>query len=221
MEETACRSVSGERGGRAGEDDAVLDTELYKELKALLTALRRRMKTKHHRHVSTGDLLNDRWELAKAYGFGEGTSVYDGCLILGDVRVGRRCWVGPHTILDGSRAVLTIGDSVDIGSGAHLYTHNSIERALTGGRAALVENATTIGNCCFIGPQAIIAPGTILGDHSFVAPGSYVEGVFPPFSYIAGNPARRVGVVEVRDNQARLRRTPGGEDVTRVSDRSV
>jgi acetyltransferase-like isoleucine patch superfamily enzyme len=186
--------------------DAVPGADLYGPLQDLLGALRRRMKAKFNRHVSTGSLLSDRWELAKAYGFGEGTSVYDECLILGDVRVGQQCWIGPYTILDGSGGTLVLGDHVDVGSGTHLYTHNTIERALTGGRAPMFKNATTIGSCCFIGPAVVIAPGTVLGDRCFVAAGSYVEGVFPSLSYLAGNPARRVGVVELQGDRARLRR---------------
>lgn len=191
--------------------DAPLHSDLYGQLRGLLTDLRRRMKARFNRHVSTGDLLYDRWDLARDYGFGEATSVYDSCLILGDVRVGRFCWVGPHTILDGSQAPLRIGDHVDVGSGAHIYTHNTIERALTGHKARIFGNATTIGDCCFIGPMSIIAPGSVLGDHCFVAAASYVEGTFPSHSYIAGSPARRVGVVEIRGDRARLRRfeTPG------------
>jgi acetyltransferase-like isoleucine patch superfamily enzyme len=184
--------------------DALCDTELRTQLVELLTHLRKRMKAKFDRHVSTNDLLHDRWELAKEYGFGDGTSVYDDCLILCDVKVGRHCWIGPGTILDGQGG-LTIGDYVDIGAGAHLYTHNTIERALTGHKAPLCKKATTIGNCCFIAPKAIIGPGTVLGDHCFVAAGSYVEGSFPSNSYIAGNPAKQVGCVEVHGDRARVR----------------
>jgi acetyltransferase-like isoleucine patch superfamily enzyme len=186
--------------------DAVLKSQTLGDIRELLTALRRRMKARFNRHVSLGDLLYDRWELAKNYGFGEGTSVYDSCLILGDVQVGRQCWIGPNTILDGGHAPLVIGDHVDIGAGSHLYTHNTIERALTGHQAPLFAKATTIGNCCFIAPQAMVAPGSVVGDHSFVAAGSYVEASFAAFSYIAGNPARRVGVVEVQGARARPRR---------------
>jgi acetyltransferase-like isoleucine patch superfamily enzyme len=75
----------------------------------------------------------------------------------------------------------------------------------------MFTKATTIGNCCFIAPQSIVAPGTVLGDHCFVAAGSYVEGTFPPFSYIAGNPAKQVGVVELSGNRARIRRFPAPE----------
>jgi acetyltransferase-like isoleucine patch superfamily enzyme len=195
----------------AADWDAILRSPECVQLRELLTGLRKRLRAKFNRHVPTGSLLYDRWDLAKDYRFGEGTSVYDECLILGDVRLGKHCWVGPYTILDASRAPLTVGDYVDIGAGAHLYTHNTIERALTGHQAPLFAKATTIGNCCFIAPQSVIAPGTVLGDHCFVAVGSYVEGKFPPYSYIAGNPARQVGVVAVSGNRARVRRFHGGE----------
>jgi acetyltransferase-like isoleucine patch superfamily enzyme len=184
--------------------DGPCDVELHRELGELLGRLRRRMRAKYHRHVATNELLYDRWELAKDYDFGEGTSVYDSCLILGPVKVGRHCWVGPSTILDGQGG-LTIGDYVDIGAGAHVYSHNTINRVLTGHRAPLFKKATTIGSCCFISPHSIIAPGTVIGDHSFVAAASYVEGVFPPNSYIAGNPAKRIGTIEVEGDRVRIR----------------
>jgi acetyltransferase-like isoleucine patch superfamily enzyme len=193
--------------------DLIVQSDQFGALHELLTALRKRMKARFNRHVPTGELLYDRWELARDHGFGEGTSVYDTCVIQGDVQVGRHCWVGAYTILDGNQAPLRIGDYVDVGAGTHIYTHNTIERALTGLRAPMLKKATTIGSCCFIAPHSTIAPGTVLGDHCFVAAGSYVEGTFPPFSYIAGNPAQRVGVVEIHENHARLRRfSPGQPD---------
>jgi acetyltransferase-like isoleucine patch superfamily enzyme len=198
------RTFRGEPLDEAADWDALCDTELRRQLAGLLGSLRRRMKAKFNRHVPTGDLLYDRWDLARDYGFGEGTSVYDDCLVLGDVKVGRHCWVGPYTILDGSGG-LTIGDYVDIGAGTHVYSHNTIERALTGHKAPMFKKATAIGNCCFIAPQSIIAPGTVIGDHCFVGAGSYVEGAFPAFSYIAGNPARKVGSVELRGDRASVR----------------
>jgi acetyltransferase-like isoleucine patch superfamily enzyme len=199
------RTFRGEQLDAESDWDGLCDTELRRDLAAILGTLRKRMKARFNRHVPTGDLLHDRWELARDHGFGEGSSVYDSCLILGDVVVGRNCWVGPNTILDGMHAELRIGDSVDIGAGAHVYTHNTIERALTGHKAALFSKPTMIGNCCFIAPHSIIAPGTVLGDHCFVAAGSYVEGHFPPFSFVSGNPAKRAGVVELRDGRARVR----------------
>ncbi len=187
--------------------DEVLSDELYQNLQALLTRLRRRMKARFDRHVTTGDLLHDRWELAREYGFGEGSSVYDDCIITGDVRMAHNTWVGSGCILDGSGGGLTIGHHVDISAGSHIYTHNTIERALTGHRAPIFHKPTRIGNCCFIGPHSVIAPGSVLGDHCFVAAGSYVEGVFDDHSFIAGNPAKLVGTVELTGDRARIRPT--------------
>jgi acetyltransferase-like isoleucine patch superfamily enzyme len=184
--------------------DDVLDDDRYRELMELLTLLRKRMRARYNRHVSTGDLLHDRWQLGREYGFGEGTNVYDDCLILGDVVVGQKCWVGPGCILDGSGG-LTVGDYVDVSSGVHLYSHNTIERALTGHQAPMLLKATRIGSRCFIGPRAIIGPGTVIGDECFVAALSYVQGVFPSNSFISGNPAKRVGTVVVADGRARIR----------------
>jgi acetyltransferase-like isoleucine patch superfamily enzyme len=183
--------------------DEVLQRADGRQLQGLLEALRRRMKARFDRHVPTGSLLNDRWQLAQDHGFGEGTSVYDECVILGDVKVGKHCWIGPFTVLDGQGG-LTIGDYVDIGTGSHIYSHNTIERALTGHLAPLYRQATRIGSCCFIAPHAVVAPGTHIGDHSFVATGSYVEGMFPSHSFISGNPAKQIGSVEIVGSRARL-----------------
>ena len=171
--------------------DEVLSDPRYRDLMEVLTSLRKRTKARFDRHVGTGDLLHDRWELAREYGFGERTNVYDDCLILGAVTL-NDCWVGPGCILDGSGGSLSVGHHVDIGAGSHLYTHNTIERALTGHRARIAIEPRRIGNCCFLGPRWIIAPGTVLGDHCFVAANSYVEGVFAT-GVVAGNPARQVG----------------------------
>jgi len=191
--------------------DSILATDEYKHIMQLMTALRQRMKAKHNRHVPSGDLLYDRWQLAKDYRFGEETSVYDQCSILGNVKVGKDCWIGPFTVLDGYHAPLVIGDHTSIGAGSQIYTHNTIARRLSGRAVPLFSKPTTIGNCCFIAPMGIIAPGTEIGDHCFVAAGSYVEGKFAPYSYIAGNPAKQVGVVEIRGKRVTLRRSKRNE----------
>lgn len=204
-QEAHARTFLGEVLDPDADWDAVLGSEEYRKLVELLTQLRRRMKARFDRHVPTGDLLHDRWDLAREYGFGEGANVYDDCVIIGDVHLGQKSWVGPHTVLDGSGGGLIVGDYVDIGAGCHLYTHNTIERALTGHRAPVFHKPTRIGNNCFIGPMSIIAPGTVLGDHCFVAAGSYVEGNFADYSFVSGNPAAQVGTVEITGDRARLR----------------
>jgi hypothetical protein len=65
----------------------------------LITELQRRLqaekRSQWNRCVSFGDLVTDRTENAAALGFGAGTTMYDNVLVLGKVKVGANCWIGP------------------------------------------------------------------------------------------------------------------------------
>jgi acetyltransferase-like isoleucine patch superfamily enzyme len=198
------RHYAGDELDPSADWDAVLHGEEFGRMRTMLTDLRRRMKARFDRHVSTSELLNDRWELARAHGFGEGSSVYDSCLILGSPQVGKHCWIGPNTVLDGFHAPLSIGDYSSVGTGSQIYTHNTIHQVLTGGRAETFCMVTSIGACVFISPLCVLSAGVQIGDRSFVATGSFVEGRFPACSYIGGNPARRLGRVEVDGHRVAL-----------------
>ena len=184
--------------------DEMLTASDVVQLQAALTGLRRRLKARFNRHVPVGTLVHDRWDVAREYGFGEQTSVYDECLILGDVKVGSHCWVGPFTVLDGNFASLRIGDYTSIGSGTHIYTHHAINNVISKGQLPTFTADTVIGAACFISPMVVVGPGSRIGDHSFVASGSYVQGEFPAYSYLAGTPARSVGRVEIKHNHVLL-----------------
>jgi len=97
-------------------------------LKKFYNKLYHDKKINHNRSLSLGDYINDRWERAKKEGFGEGTSVYDNVLILGDVKVGKHCWIGPNVVLDGSGG-LEIGDYVHVSAGTQIYTHHTVKFA--------------------------------------------------------------------------------------------
>ena len=68
-------------------------------VREFLNALSRRKKTQYNRRVSIGDLLTERSDNAAMCGFGEGTTMYDNVLVLGEVKVGRHTWIGPGCIL--------------------------------------------------------------------------------------------------------------------------
>ena len=93
--------------------------DLESEFRSFVRDLRSGMKEKFHRHVSLQDLLSDRWETAKFYGFGEGASCYNNVLILGDVKVGKNTWIGPNVILDGSGG-LQIGEFCSISANVQI-----------------------------------------------------------------------------------------------------
>ncbi len=136
------------------------------------------MKEKWDRHVSIQDLLSDRWETAKFYGFGEGTSCYNNSVIMGKVIVGKNTWIGPNTVLDG-KGGLTIGDFCAISTGVQIYSHSSVNWATSLGKLPLEHSQVKIGNGVFIGPNSIIQMGVNIGDHAVIGAMSFVNKDIP------------------------------------------
>ena len=136
------------------------------------------MKNNWNRHVSIPDLFSDRWETAKFYGFGEGTSCYNNCLILGDVKVGKNTWIGPNTILDG-KGGLTVGDYCAISAGVQIYSHINVNWANSLGKMPEEYAPVKIGHGVFIGPNSIIQMGVKIGDKAIIGAMSFVNKNIP------------------------------------------
>jgi len=147
------------------------------------------VNSKFHRTLPFGDYIVDRWEKARALGFGEGTSIYDSALVIGDVTVGEHTWIGPGVILDGSGG-LTIGSHCSISAGVQIYSHDTVEWATSGGTAPYVHAPTVVGDNCYIGPNSIVAKGVKIGDGCVVGAASVVLADLPPGCSVAGAPAR-------------------------------
>ncbi|MCW2240928.1 acyltransferase [Azospirillum canadense] len=162
------------------------------DLKKLQAFLQRKKIKNFQRRLPFGDLLTDRWENAKECGFGEGTSCYDGVLILGDVKVGKNTWIGPGVVLDGT-AGLIIGDHCDISAGVHIYTHNTVQRCITMGQRDMEKKPTTIGSGVYIGPNSVIEMGVTIGDSVIIGAMSLVNRNIPSGKKAWGCPARIVG----------------------------
>ena len=135
-------------------------------------------KKKFKRHVSIPDLLSDRWETAKFYGFGEGSSCYNNVLIIGNVKVGKNTWIGPNVVLDGSGG-LEIGDYVSISAGVQIYTHHTVAWSNSLGNRDIQRTPTKIGNGVYIGPNSIIQMGCEVGDQSIIGALSFVNKNIP------------------------------------------
>lgn len=164
---------------------------MFKQLVSFIFSKRNETKEKFQRVLPIGDYISDRWEKAKYCGFGESTSIYDSSLVLGNVKVGKNCWIGPFTILDGSGGELVIGDECNISAGVHIYTHDTIDRVLYG--KDILKANVSIGNHCYIGPNVVISKGVTIGDYVVIGANSFVNKDIPSYSKAFGVPAKIKG----------------------------
>lgn len=171
--------------------------KLLQELRSLWLSRRREVAERHNRSLPLADYVVDRWEKARELGFGEGSSIYDSVLVLGRVEVGAHTWIGPFVVLDGSGG-LKIGSYCSISAGAQLYSHDSVQWAVSGGVAPYERSETAIGDRCYIGPHVVVARGVRIGDGCIVGANSVVLSDIPPGMKAAGSPCRVIGPAEVR-----------------------
>ena len=167
-------------------------SSLPSQLRGLWQKRRAEVNAKFKRTLPLADYIVDRWEKAKVLGFGEGASIYDSVLVIGDVKVGAKTWIGPFVVLDGS-GDLEIGAHCSISAGVQIYSHDSVKWAITGGSSALEYAKTRIGDNCYIGPNAIIAKGVSIGDGCVIGANSLVLSDIPSLSKAVGSPCRIVG----------------------------
>jgi len=166
---------------------------MFKKITSEFIKIRKKINAKHNRVLPFGDYISDRWQKAHFLGFGAGSSIYDSVLILGDVVVGKNCWIGPFVILDGSGGTLSIGDNCNISSGVHIYTHDTIDRVIYGGD--LKKASVSIGNNCYIGPNCVISMGVSIEDKVVIGANSFVNTNIPANKKAFGTPAKIVGNV--------------------------
>jgi maltose O-acetyltransferase len=125
-------------------------------------------------------------------GFGRGTAVQLGCRFLNGRKIflGERNVINFNCLFDGRRHAIRLGNDVSIGPEAALMTlgHDpqSAEFADRGGEVV-------IGDHAWVAFRALILPGVTVGEGAVVAAGAVVTRDVPPFTIVAGAPARPVG----------------------------
>lgn len=126
------------------------------------------------------------------------------------IRLGDDVFVWHYSILDGT-AGLEIGEGSQIGMGVGIFTHGSHVAIRVYGRhygevpeaekTVFQRAPVRIGRFVFVGAGAKVLPGVTVGDGALIAAGSIVSRDVPPFSLVAGNPARVIGDVREQDRK--------------------
>jgi UDP-2-acetamido-3-amino-2,3-dideoxy-glucuronate N-acetyltransferase len=118
---------------------------------------------------------------------GADCNICDHSYIDEDVVIGDRVTIkGQVAIIDGMR----IEDDVFIGPNA-TFTNDRFPRS----RRSWQCETTVIGRGASIGSGAVFVPGVTVGEGAMVGAGAVVTKDVPPFTVVAGNPARMVRAV--------------------------
>ena len=117
-----------------------------------------------------------------------------------NLKIEDNVFIGHFNFIDASNG-LTISEGCQVTNYISILTHSSHISIRLYGRhygsvpdmKGYVKGAVSIGAYSFIGPHCVIMPGTMIGKGCIVSAYSYVQGEFPDFSIIAGNPAKVIG----------------------------
>lgn len=113
----------------------------------------------------------------------------------GEPVIGADTRIGPFCLIDGSGG-LVIGRGCDLAGGVHVYTHSSTSRCVSDRAVPVVTRQVRIGDCTFIGANAVILMGVTIGSHCVIGAGAVVGTDVPDFGVAVGVPARVVGTVD-------------------------
>jgi len=108
---------------------------------------------------------------------------------VGDVFIGSRTRIGIGCVIIGP---VTIGNSVILAQNIVVsgLNHSYEDITIPIYKQPATTRMITIEDECWIGANAVITAGITIGKHSVVAAGAIVTKSIPPYSVVAGNPAR-------------------------------
>jgi carbonic anhydrase/acetyltransferase-like protein (isoleucine patch superfamily) len=135
---------------------------------------------------------------------GTGTYVSETATVIGDVRIGDRCYVGHGVILRGDYGTIEIGDETAIEEGVIVHAPPgeccSIGNGVVLGHGAIIH-AGLIADSVGIGMGAILSIRSEIGPSSVVAEGAIVKQgqKISASVVVAGNPARRIRDMSRKD----------------------
>ena len=138
---------------------------------------------------------------------GNGTKVWQFCVILSGARIGARCNICSHCFIEND---VVVGDDVTVKCGVQLWDGIVLEDKVCIGpnvtftndryprskNADWVAEKTIVRKGASIGANATIMPGIIIGENAMIGAGSVVTHDVPPRSLVVGNPARFVRELE-------------------------
>ena len=100
--------------------------------------------------------------------------------------------IGGYDLLLDARNGIEIGANVNFSARVSIYTEQHDYRAADFGCDDSICKKVTLGNRVWVGPNVIILPGVTIGEGAVLAAGCVVAHDVPPFTVVAGIPAKKI-----------------------------
>jgi maltose O-acetyltransferase len=126
----------------------------------------------------------------------------------GSISIGESCYIGDHSRI-WSAAAITIGDRVLISHGVNIHDNNAhslsaasrhlhFKQIFSGGHPRLMEDPPVaapimIEDDAWLGFNSTVLKGVRVGRGAIIGACAVVTKDVPPYTVVAGNPARVVG----------------------------
>jgi galactoside O-acetyltransferase len=154
-----------------------------------------------------------RYHASSTLEIGEG-SIVEGSLVSerdgASILIGQNTFIGNSLLASASR--IEIGDDVLISWGCNIVDHNSHAIGWKQRKQDVRDwyhgtkdwthvsvAPVKIGNKCWIGLNVIVLKGVEIGEGAVVAAGSIITKNIPPWTVVAGNPARVIREIPIED----------------------
>jgi len=132
----------------------------------------------------------------------KGTFIFKSTDIIGDVVIGRNCYIGPGARIRGDYGSIRIGDNTAVEENVVIHARpndiTNIGNNVTIGHASIIHNAT-IHDWAVIGMGAIVSDWAEIGEWSVVAEGTVVKNKqkIPNRSIAVGVPAKIISKISL------------------------
>lgn len=130
--------------------------------------------------------------------------VHPTAVLIGDVVIGRHCYVGPNAVLRGDFGRIAIGDGCNVQDTCVVHCFPGRECSIESdghvGHGAVLHGCT-IGRNALVGMNAVVMDNALIGEESLVGAAAFVKSGFecPARSLVIGNPARVLRSLEDRE----------------------
>jgi carbonic anhydrase/acetyltransferase-like protein (isoleucine patch superfamily) len=137
---------------------------------------------------------------------GVDTYVSEHALVIGDVEIGDRCYIGHGAILRGDYGSIFVGPGTAVEEGVVIHAPPKracrIGEKVTIGHGAIVH-AALIGGLSVIGMGAVLSIDSQIGENTIIAEGSIVRmrQIVPEKIVAGGNPAKTIRMITPKDEK--------------------